>query len=253
VVSLLTAKAIPLATSLVIAAALALSFTSWHLIGRVLLLLALLVFWITASPIFANWLNWQLETQFPPISVDKLPQSDAVIVLGGVVGQPEPERGVTDLSDTADRIIHALRIYKAGKAPLLIISAGNQAWHMSAVSEAQLIAEMLIELGVPRSALMMEARSRNTHENATNTAALFKEFGWRSGLLVTSSAHMPRALAAFKKAGVTVTPAATDFRSRSSIIMRPYDLMPDVGALAWTTSALKEMIGFLVYRVRGWV
>ena len=101
-----------------------------------------------------------------------MPQSDVLILLGG-----EP----------TSRILRARRVYRAGKAPLIVISAGP-------VPEAQLIADLLIELGAPRSALILETESRNTRENAVNTAAIFKEHVWRTGLLVTSGAHMPRAL-----------------------------------------------------------
>ena len=155
-------------------------------IGLVLLGFALVALWIAATPVFANWLNWRLESQFPPVNVEKLPQSDVVILLGGV--------GL-DLYNPANRIMHALQIYRAGKAPLIVYSGGN--------------ADPLVELGVPRSALILETESRNTRENAINTAAIFKAHGWRNGILVTSAAHMPRALAAFQRVGLNVVPAAT--------------------------------------------
>ena len=67
-----------------------------------------------------------------------MPQSDVLILLGG-----EP----------TSRILHALRIYNAGKAsPLIVISAGNLPWQAAVVPEAQLIADRLVELGAPRSA-----------------------------------------------------------------------------------------------------
>jgi uncharacterized SAM-binding protein YcdF (DUF218 family) len=53
------------------------------------------------------------------------------------------------------------------------------------------VADFLVELGAPRSALVLETSSRTTRENAVNTASAFKEHGWRDGILVTSSAHMP--------------------------------------------------------------
>jgi uncharacterized SAM-binding protein YcdF (DUF218 family) len=253
VTSLLVAKVIPLGVALVVgAAALALSFTRWRHIGEVLLGFALVTLWIAATPALANWLNWQLESQFPPLSADRLPQSEAVIVLGGVLGQPTPPRVAADLSDSTDRIMHALRVYRVGKAPLIVISAGNQPWQTATASEAQLIADLFMELGVPRSALVLETKSRNTHENAANTAAIFKEHGWRNGILVTSGFHMPRALAAFRHEGLVVTPAATDVHSVPARSAHLFDILPDAKALARTTSAIQEMIGLCYYRLRGW-
>ena len=166
-----------------------------------LLASALVALWIAATPIFANWLTFRLESQFPSISVEMLPESDVVIVLGGVLGQPFPPRIAADFGDPADRIMHALRIYRAGKSRLILIAAGNLPWQSALVPEARLIADLLIELGVPRSALILEPESGTTRENAVNSAAIFRKNGWRNGLLVTSGTHMPRALAAFKKAG----------------------------------------------------
>ncbi|MGC1178198.1 MAG: YdcF family protein [Methyloceanibacter sp.] len=238
------------AAILVGATALALSFTSWRRIGQVLLGLALVALWIAATPVCANWLNLRLESQFPPVSVEMLPQSDVVIVLGGALGQPLPPR--VELGGPTSRIMEALRIYRAGKAPLIVISGGNLPWQATVVPESQLIADLLVELGAPRSALILETGSRNTRENAVNTAAIFKEHGWRTGLLVTSGTHMPRALAAFQKLGLDVTPAATDIHARPLQFVSLLDLLPDAGALAGTTLAVKEMMGLCIYRLRGW-
>src|SRR5262245_11218483 len=71
----------PLGAALVVGAiALVLSFTRWQRIGKALLGLALVGLWIAATPIFANWLTFRLESQFPPLIVEMLPQSDIVIV-----------------------------------------------------------------------------------------------------------------------------------------------------------------------------
>src|SRR5262245_28354738 len=152
-----------------------LSFTCWRRIGQIFLGFALAGLWLAAMPMVANWLNLRLESQFPPVKVENLPKSDAVIVLGGVVGQPLPPRIAAELSDSVDRIMHALRIYRGGKAPVIVICAGNLPWHRAVVPEAELIADLLVELGAPRSVLILETKSRNTRENAVNAAAIFKE------------------------------------------------------------------------------
>jgi uncharacterized SAM-binding protein YcdF (DUF218 family) len=228
----------PLGAAILIGAmAFGLSFTSWRRIAQVLLGVALFALWIAATPVCANWLNWRLESQFRPVSVEMLPQSDVVVLLGG---------------GSDSRIMLALQIYRAGKAPLIVISGGNLPWQAAVVPESQRIADFLVELGAPRSALILETESRNTRENAVNTAAIFKERGWRNGLLVTSGDHMPRALAAFQKVGLDVVPAATEIQAGPLQIDSLLDLLPDANTLAWTTSAIKEMIGLCVYHLRGW-
>ena len=245
----------PLGAALILGAiALVLTFSRWPHMGQTLLGLTLLCLWIASTPIFANWLNFRLESQFPPQSVETLPQSDVVIVLGGVLGQPIPPRVAADLSGSADRIIHALRIYRSGKARFILISAGGYVpWQWAGIPEAQLIADLLLELGVPRSVLILEAESRTTRENAVNTAAIFKEHGWRRGHLVTSGSHMPRALATFQKVGVDVIPASTDIHAGPPQGIILLGLIPSAKSLALTTSAIKEIVGLCVYRYRGWI
>ena len=106
--------------------------------------------------------------------------------------------------------------------------------------------------GVPPNSIIVESNSRNTHENAINTAAIWRERHFRSGLLVTSATHMPRALASFRKAGLDVTPWPADFRAFGYPPGSVFDFLPDAAALEMTTTAIKEWLGLAVYRLRGW-
>lgn len=244
----------PLGAAIILGAiSFALSFTRWRGIGQAFLGCMLAALWFASTPFFANWLNFKLESQFPAVTVDKLPKSDAVILLGGgTLGQPFPPRVAPELGGAVDRVIHAMRIYRAGKAPVIVISAGNLPWSGAIVPEAQLIADFLVELGMPRSALVLETGGRTTRENAANTNALFKEHGWRKGILVTSGKHMPRALAVFRKVGLSVAPAATDIHAGPVNSLSLLNLLPNAGALAATTSAIKELLGLRVYRYLEW-
>ena len=104
--------------------------------------------------------------------------------------------------------------------------------------------------GVPDEAIVTAGTNRTTAENAREVAALWPSLGFQSALLVTSAAHMPRALASFRKAGVPVTPSSTDIRVVNDPL-DPLDFLPDAGALSATGDAVKERISYIVYRVRG--
>ena len=109
----------------------------------------------------------------------------------------------------------------------------------------------LADLGVPPEAILLEGRSRNTRENALYTAEILSAEGIDRVLLVTSALHMPRALATFRAAGIDAEPAPTDFE----VMPEPAHLMrwlPDAEALSDSTRALKEYVGWWVYRWRGW-
>jgi len=251
-------KLIPLAvypvglTILAGIAALVLSLAGFVRMSRGVLAAGIAVLWIASTPLFANWLYSELESAYPPVAIELLPPADVAIVLGGAVGRSLPPRLAPDASEAVDRVLHGARLFRAGKVEAILVSGGNLPWLTASEPEAEMIADLLVELGVPPSAIVVETESRNTRENAVNSAAIVAAENWRSALLVTSAAHMPRALAAFQKAGVAVTPASTDVRVTFPLYESVLDLLPSAGALAGTSDAIKELLGMLVYRMRGW-
>ena len=144
-----------------------------------------------------------------------------------------------------------MRLWRAGKAQTIIVSGGNGPWGRPSANEASLAAELLQAYGVPPDSIIVEGNSRNTHENAINTAGVWRERHFRSGLLVTSATHMPRAIASFRKAGLDVAPWPADLRGGDPPTS-VFDFLPDANALEMTTTAIKEWLGLAVYRLRGW-
>lgn len=231
---------------------LALSWTRFRNLGRALLAVVLVVLWIASTPFFANWLGWRLESQFPVRAVDELPERDAILLLGGSLAPPTAPGARPTLGEAGDRILEAVRLYRAGKAQRIIVTGGNLPWSSADPTEADAVAGILEEFGVPRGDLVIEGASRNTRENAVNSADILQQNGLGTALLVTSAFHMPRAMAVFRKAGVDVTAAPADLRARRPFYRSLLDVLPDANALAHTTLAVKELIGLVVYRARGW-
>jgi uncharacterized SAM-binding protein YcdF (DUF218 family) len=113
--------------------------------------------------------------------------ADAIIVLGC--------RGLGRLTRRLDR---GIRLFQQGAAPLLILSGGGA----GAVPEAQIMRRMALARGLPEQALLVEPGSRNTVENARETARLLHSRGLVSVLLVTDRVHLPRAALLFRLAGL---------------------------------------------------
>lgn len=99
---------------------------------------------------------------------------------------------------------------------------------------------------------MLETQSRDTHDNAVYAAVLLKARDLRRILLVTSAFHMRRAQALFAAQGLDVIPAPTDYQRLVAAPAVPRWL-PAVENLARSTHALHEMVGYRVYRYRGWL
>ncbi len=210
---------------------------------------AILVLWISSSPWFSDALMGLLEKRYPPVAVEALPQAEAIVVLGGVIPGVVPGTGIPELEGGVDRLIHALRLYKAGKAPLVLLSGGAAS---GLPAESELMARTLEWLGVPRESMLLETRSRNTRQNALYSEEILKGRGADRILLVTSAFHMKRTQAVFESVGLSVVPAATDYQvvERSASVM---DWLPDPSALYRSTLAIKEFLGWWVYRWRGWI
>lgn len=210
--------------------------------------------WIAATPLFAEWATASLERQYPPEPIDKTPKADVAIVLGGGVGQPAPPRVEADLNNAFDRVFQAIRLYHAGRVEHVLVTGGNVPWRPDIVPEAELIRSFLVDWGkVPAEAIEIGTASRNTYENALEISRLWKSRPFSSALLITSATHMPRAMAVFRKAGIPVTASTTDIQALNNIPRTPLRWMPQASALDMTTIAIKEWLGYLGYRIRGYV
>jgi uncharacterized SAM-binding protein YcdF (DUF218 family) len=172
---------------------------------------------------------------------------DAAVVLGGGV-DPAASRVSrdTELNPAGDRVVAGYELFRSGRARYLLVSAGGE--DPSEEVEADFIAALYRKLGVPEDRIAIDRESRNTRENALRSAAIVRERGWRTLLLVTSAAHMPRAAAAFRRAGLEVDLLPVDHRHGR----RSPTLLPRADALDRSTAAIRELVGRLVYRMAGY-
>ncbi|WP_266157824.1 YdcF family protein [Dyella silvatica] len=202
--------------------------------------------WLVActTPAFVAWLNRGLEHQFPQRDVAMYPQADVIVVIGGDGFPGDESDWNNDQGDAAQtRVGFGYLLYKAGKAPVIVLSAGQGgALRMSA---------MLQQHGVPSSAIRIESRSNNTYENAIFSSHILDQEGLRRILLVTSAAHMPRAAAAFSKQGLEVIPAPARNGLPLDILAADAAWRPQRLMLWRSHQAFHEYIGFWVYKLCG--
>lgn len=222
-------------------------------IGRVLLGAAILILWALSTQVVSQSLLRGLENQVAGYSLESAPQEPAIVVLGGFMRAPSAVHKRGDFKDGVDRLLHGFRLYRAGKAPLIVISGGQvPMFGVGTETEAEAARSVLEEWGVPESAILVETRSKNTVENGTFSRDLLASRGIHRVLLVTSAYHMPRAVAAFRKAGLEVSPSPTDYLTGWPEPDLVFRLLPETEALHDSADALREYAGLFVYRLRGW-
>lgn len=215
-------------------------------------LFAAVLLYAAASPVLSNRLMVGLEKHHAPLLEN--PRAAAIVLLGGGVAPFLPPRVYPETNSSGDRVIHAVRLWNQGLAPLVVTTGGTIAFMMEAsTTEADLYALLLTQtFGVPDSAVVPMSLSRNTHEDALLTAALFDSLRLEKDiLLVTSASHMRRSAALFRKQGFIVHPAPTDFRGNLNSGFLAYELLPMAWALEQTTTALHEYVGMWAYKVLG--
>ncbi len=232
----------------------------WPRIAAIALLLASLAILLPSNNAIANQLAHSLEARYVPTT--ELPKADAIVVLGGGIRPQVAPRPWIDVTEAGDRTLYGAQLYRQGKAPLVILSGGRIEWKGGgSASESEDMAKLVQALGVPTEAIVQDPTSLNTRENAVNVKKILQQRGIGKVLLVTSAMHMPRSMAIFQKLGIDAIAAPTDFLISNQEIREPQqttqaailNLLPDSDNLDRFTRALKEYLGFAIYRLRGWV
>jgi uncharacterized SAM-binding protein YcdF (DUF218 family) len=162
-----------------------------------------------------------------PQMPDEEPESSRVAVVLGtqVLSDGRPSRTLEA------RVRHAARLYVEGGAALLI-PTGGLGKHPP--SEAEVMARVLREEGVPEEAILPEDQALNTWDSARLVAGMAGKLGVRSVVVVTDPLHCVRAVAAFRQAGLMAwaEPVYSSPMWRGKWLRRG-QLLREIGALTW--------------------
>jgi uncharacterized SAM-binding protein YcdF (DUF218 family) len=177
-----------------------------------------------------------------------------IVLTGGMVGLPTTTSDHPGLSRHADRLLQTYLLYKAGKINKILISGADQPRIMKLkLDDGQQSALLLQKWGVPKADILLEGTSRNTRQNAVNSAEILrKRFPGGRFILITSSFHLRRAVGCFQKAGIDPAVFPADlygpFRTPT---LRDY-LRPDPDMFGYAHLLWREWVGYLVYKVMGY-
>lgn len=211
--------------------------------------IAWVVFW--SLPASSLWAGGKLEQRYPHVLPDTLPQAQAIVVLGGHTANGRQNWFEAYDPDTASsRVNTAALLYETRRAPRIVLSGAALD---GSLSEAEMMARILRQRGIPDDALILETDSFTTYENGVYTRRTLEKHGINRILLVTSALHMPRAMAVFRKQDINVIAAP----SQPQIVV-PADpgfsfWVPDARTLSASRSIIKEYAALLVYWLRGWI
>ncbi len=213
---------------------------------------AFLVLIIFSNPFLANEAMqlWEMA----PVNVNSIHEPyDVGILLGGSLRSYDQQIARPVYSQSVDRLLQTIALYKGGKIKKILLSGGSGSVTRPDERESEIILKVLEQTGIPASDIIIENASRNTFENAVYTADILKK-NYPSGrfLLITSSFHMRRSQASFIKTGLEITIFPVDPRAHSNIYTPENALFPHAGALLIWDALIHEWIGILTYKLAGY-
>lgn len=179
---------------------------------------------------------------------------DVAIVLGGISSIDE-RQGRIDFTQSADRLFQALELFHRGRIGKIMFSGGSGSIRFPHHKEGLYVKKYLHTIHIPDSALLIESESKNTYENAVFSKKILDSLNLNgSVLLVTSAYHMPRSMAVFAKAGYkNVTPYLTNRISGPRKFDWDHCFVPNPNAMVNLYMLIHEWIGFVAYKIKGYV
>lgn len=194
---------------------------------------------------------WEVD---PVAYADMHHYNVGIVLTGAVIPQLQPNDRVY-FQRGADRVIHAVQLYKLGLIRHILISGGSGRLIDIDEREASQFRKVMILMGVPDSAIIVEDRTRNTHESAVEVKKILSDLGYSAGdcVLITSAFHMRRSLACYRKVGLPLAPFSTDFYAHRTVWYLDSFLFPKVEALLVWHKLAREWVGFAAYWLAGYV
>ncbi|MEM9481035.1 MAG: ElyC/SanA/YdcF family protein [Verrucomicrobiota bacterium] len=228
-----------------------------QLAGKFLVSLSLLLFVLfTMTPLPSAMLR-SLEYRYEPFDYDKVKEErgaewspDFIVVLAGDFFPSENHPPTSNLGPrTTARVMEGVRVHRLFPESRLIFTGGKQhdgdPW-----SCAKQMAEVAKLAGVPIESIVLEEESKDTKDHVRY---LEDELSGKRFVLVTSAAHMPRAMGLFQHAGHVPVPGPVTFYTKpeGGIELSVRMFIPSMDKLRKAEGAFYEYLGIWWAKLRG--
>lgn len=173
----------------------------------------------------------------PLITKQTAEKADVIIIHGGSTTK---DNKLPLLAQ--QRLNKGLFLWRSDYSKNIIVSGGKTQFNNV---EAEIMANSLMERGVPTSTILLETESTSTKENVANSLKLISEHGFQSALIVTSPYHSLRTKLVWKKhwpeGQIIITPADNKL-SQSGV--NPYLAL---------YSVTREYVAIVWYKLNNWL
>jgi uncharacterized SAM-binding protein YcdF (DUF218 family) len=226
-----------------------------HRWGKILLTILAISYWIISTPLGVKALEAGLTGSYQPVATSEDARDvDAVIVLGGGTINLKSRGEIITLliTESALRSMEGIRLHGFLQDPWMIVSGGSNPFLGGGRPESELMAELMMDAGVPEDRIILETLSQSTRDQARKLKPVLEEYGIERFILVTSAIHMRRSMAVFESEGLEAIP------SPSSLVSEVFSdgglgIFPSWVALDSSQAAFREYMALAYYWVRGWL
>ncbi len=190
------------------------------------------------------------------IKIEQVEHHDLGIVLGGMF---EFDNSTERLSIRrgGDRIWQTIHLYHLGKIDKILITGDNGYVLDKGLNESQQLKEVMVDMGIPETDILVENKSKNTHENALFTKKIIDSLysSPPKTLLITSALHMKRSKACFEKVGFSdFNTFSTDhYTGKDRNYFFDQYIIPNESNLTNWFNLIHEVSGYIIYWVMGYV
>ncbi|MGB5962477.1 MAG: YdcF family protein [Coleofasciculaceae cyanobacterium] len=235
---------------------------------------ALMILLITSTPFFSTLLARSLELgEVSPTATGAgapaapAQTAGAIVLLGqGTTQANLPPRTQVQLTDTGNRILFTSEVYRQqrslGASPIVIVSAGPRAEAQGGnqAAEANDIATLLVQLGVPRDRIVAEPRSTDLRSSAEQVRSILSRrgIGGTRVIVITSGYNSRLARLTYTNAGINVISRPSNFiavqpGTRENLNLSISSFIPSVESLSISTRIVNEFYTTIYYYLRGWL
>ncbi len=205
---------------------------------------------VVCLPVVSYLALGTLEWGYEPVN-SRPAEVQAIVVLSSDMRPPDGVRLEAELGDESlYRCLHAARLYRDGPPCPVVVSGGKVDSAIPGPTLAELMHDFLGQLGVADNDLIVEDRSRNTYENALETAVLLRERNIERIVVVADAVDLLRADLCFRRQGFEPILAGTNHRA-ARWRWRVFNFLPSPSAARDVHRATHEWLGIAWYWLRG--
>jgi len=241
---------VPLCLWVLLAGLIFLWCTKKQITGKVIITIGVAILLLFSLSFFPNMCLRYLEHKHVSYIASQMKEGNfsdikyVVVLAGGHILDPEIPITSQFCYEGLVRLIEGIRLYKKCPKAKLVLSGGIG--DRTDVTDARLMADLSVELGIPKEDIILEPESMSTFDEAKFIKPIVKN---QKFILVTSASHMPRSIALFRKLGMNPVPAPT-----GHIVKQFGDsisVLPSVLNLKKSETAIYEILGIIKEKVLG--